>query len=284
MMLNKILVLMTLWCAAWLTWLASCPVACGDEPRPLADNELVLVVMDPLSAPLACDCVIGFAQRKYEHLGEYLTTVLQRPVRVVWGGAIDVAAKDVGGRADLIIGKHSVVVHDAGQLGINIQPLASLTGLDGKTTQTGLIIVRKDDPAQAIADLQGYRIFFGPAYCEEKSAAPIKLLKDHGVNVPSSENLETCGACSEAAVKLLELDGSVRAAAVISNYALALLEGCGTVQKGDLRVVGESEPVPFITMFVNQSVHETTVAEIRAALLKVKFDPALCQALETVVG
>ena len=32
------------------------------------DSKLVLVVMDPLSAPLACDCVEGYAQRKYEKL------------------------------------------------------------------------------------------------------------------------------------------------------------------------------------------------------------------------
>ncbi len=29
------------------------------------DRTLHVVVMDPLSAPLSCDCVKGYAQRKY---------------------------------------------------------------------------------------------------------------------------------------------------------------------------------------------------------------------------
>ncbi len=45
---------------------------------------LTLVVMDPLAAPLACDCVQGYAQRKYESLGAYLQTKLGREVKVVW--------------------------------------------------------------------------------------------------------------------------------------------------------------------------------------------------------
>ena len=37
------------------------------EPEPLR-----LVVMDPLAAPLACDCVGGYAQRDYTRLGAFL--------------------------------------------------------------------------------------------------------------------------------------------------------------------------------------------------------------------
>ena len=38
-------------------------------------------------------------------------------------------------------------------------------------------------------------------------------------------------------------------AAVISSYAAALLEGCGTIEKGAIRIIGETEPVPFVTVF-----------------------------------
>ncbi len=70
---------------------------------------------------------------------------------------------------------------------------------------------------------------------------------------------------------------------MISSYALALLEGCGTIKKGDLRVVGETEEVPFITCFVSSSLDSSVQAAIREALVKSK-DPALLTALESKAG
>ena len=46
-------------------------------------------------------------------------------------------------------------------------PVASLTGKDGKTTQTGLIVVLKEDPAKSIDDLKEYKILFGCAEAED---------------------------------------------------------------------------------------------------------------------
>ena len=47
-----------------------------------------MVVMDPLAAPLSCPCVAGYAQRKYEVLGEYLSKRLGRPVVVTFAESI----------------------------------------------------------------------------------------------------------------------------------------------------------------------------------------------------
>ena len=61
-----------------------------------------------------------------------------------------------------------------------------------------------------------------------------------------------------------------------------MLEGCGTINKGDLRVVGETDPVPFVVAFVNTAtVSDNRVAE---ALLKMKSMPDLMTALETKGG
>ncbi|REJ89084.1 MAG: hypothetical protein DWQ34_00700 [Planctomycetota bacterium] len=242
-----------------------------------------LIVMDPLAAPLACDCVEGYAQRKYEKLGEYLAPFIGRPVNVVFVNAIGTALEEKStGRADLVIGKHSVVASDAKKNDLSLTPVAHLTGPDGKTTQTGLIVVLADDPAQTAADLAGYRIFFGPADCDEKSAAPMKLLRESGVELP--EDVETCPACSDAAVKILELGPEVRSAAVISSYAKPLLEGCGTVKKGDLRVVGESDKVPFITAFVNEDLSASEREKVMAGLNEVQYDIQMLIALESKVG
>ncbi|MEZ6064442.1 MAG: PhnD/SsuA/transferrin family substrate-binding protein [Planctomycetaceae bacterium] len=185
-----------------LTILVAGVASGADSP---ANGPLTVVVMDPLSSPLACDCVQGYAQRKYEKLGEYLSKKLNRPVNVHWYESLVTATREItDGRADLVIGKHSVVEFDAKKLKRSFVPVASLTGTDGQTTQTGLIVVRKADAANEVADLDGYRIFFGPEECDEKSAAPRQLLMKQGVSLPAK--VETYPACSNAATALVELD------------------------------------------------------------------------------
>ena len=51
-------------CASLLST-ADAPSDCQAQ-EPAKTPALGMVVMDPLAAPLACDCVKGFAQRKYE--------------------------------------------------------------------------------------------------------------------------------------------------------------------------------------------------------------------------
>jgi ABC-type phosphate/phosphonate transport system substrate-binding protein len=251
------------------------------EP-PAGDSPLALIVMDPLAAPLACDCVQGYAQRKYEELGKYLEEQLGCKVAVYWSESLETALQESDGRADLIIGKHSVVLSDAKKLKKKITPVAQLTDQEGVTTQTGLFVVRAQDPALTIADLDGYRIFFGPSECDEKHAAPMRLLKNVGAAIPTP--VETCKACSIAATRLVAMDPDIKAAAMISSYAKPLLEGCGTVERGALRVVGMSEPVPFITAFTSDALSKDHVRQIQSALFSMASQPPLLVALETKAG
>jgi len=253
------------------------------ETAPAADEPLVMVVMDPLALPLSCPCVKGYAQRDYEKLADALQLQLKRKIKLVFNESLSVALRDqTEGRADLVIGKSSVVRHDAAKNKLAAAPLAMLTGKDGSTEQTGLIVVPADDPAKSVADLKGYRIIFGPAECDEKHAAALALLKKHGVTPPAE--LETSAACSDGATMILELRPKVHAAAVISSYAKLLLEGCGTINKGDLRVVGETEPVPFVGAFAVGSLSVAQQANIREALVKASINPELLLALETKSG
>ena len=71
---------------------------------------------------------------------------------------------------------------------------------------------------------------------------------------------------------------------MISSYAKPLLEGCGTVSRGDLRVVGITESVPFITAFANASLPPDQVAQLRSALMGVASEPKLLMALESKAG
>lgn len=244
---------------------------------------LTVIVMDPLSKPLSCPCVEGYAQREYEALAAHLKKQLGEEVKLVFADALSKALKgDAKGRADLIIGKDSVVRSDAAENEFTVAPVARLTDKLGQTVQTGLIVVAKGDQAKEAADLGGYRILFGPKECDEKHSAAIRLLKQANVSIP--EKLEIDQSCSDGAAKVVELSAKTKIAAVISSYAAPLLEGCGTIKKGDLRVVGKTEEVPFITAFTTNMVDSDRQERIKAALLTAGEDPLFCKALESLVG
>lgn len=244
----------------------------------------IVVVMDPLAAPLSCPCVKGYAQRDYDKLGKKLETALGRPVIVQYAESLAAAKKKADhGHIDLIIGKESVVRHDCKSMNIAYTQIAALSGKDGKTTMTGLFVVAATDPALAVGDLKGYQLIFGPADADEKHLAALGLLKEFKVSLPGQ--LETCNSCSDGALKVLALhkDG-MKAATVISSYAQPLLEGCGTIKKGDLRVIGETDPVPFVVAVINNGVRSDVRALVEKTLFAVGEDARLREALETKSG
>lgn len=266
---------------------------CRAEDRPLAGSaeqasssttgSLVMVVMDPLAKELSCPCVKGYAQRDYAKLAEFLGARLGRKVEVAFSESLVTAVeKNTAGRAEIVIGKQSVVRFDAEKLNRSFHRTALLSGKDGSLTQTGLIVVPEADPARSVADLKDYLLVFGPAECDEKHAAAIALLKSRGIAVPAKP--ETVAGCEEGALRVLELPAGRRGAAVISSYAKPLLEGCGAVPKGALRVVGETEPVPFVAAFVSADLPEELRTRIGAALASTAAEPLLCFALESKRG
>lgn len=253
------------------------------KAKPSDPRELTIVVMDPLAAPLSCPCVEGYAQRDYTKLAAFLESRVDRPVKVVFSESLTTALKNkTDGKADLVIGKASVVKFDAVANKRSLKPIAQLSGKDGVTTQTGLIVVPSADPAKAVSDLKSYRVIFGPVESDEKHAAALALLKKHDVEAP--KKIETCGGCDEGCHKILEAGKDSRGAAVISSYARPLLEGCGQVKKGDLRVIGETSPVPFIVAFADERLDSGLKKSLEESLLAVANDAKLCLQLETLLG
>jgi ABC-type phosphate/phosphonate transport system substrate-binding protein len=248
-----------------------------------AEEPLIMVVMDPLAKELSCPCVQGYAQRDYKQLGKFLEQKLKQPVKVVFMESLKEGLEREGLQgADLIIGKHSVVLAQSAALKMSAEPLMALTGKTGKTTQQGFIVVASGDPASGVADLAHHEVIFGSADCDEKYAAAVKLFEKAQMKLP--EKLETCASCSDGATKIVEAGPDGRIAAVISSYAAPLLEGCGTVKKGDLKVIAKTKPVPFITAFSAPRVSEKTRRALEQALLEVADRAALCEALETLNG
>ena len=254
-----------------------------DKPVVIPDGALVVIVMDPLSKELSCPCVAGYGQRDYDKLGKYLAGKLGREVAVVYGESLAGGLKKSGGKAHLVIGKDSVVRTTAPDNKLTVTHLAALTGKDGKTTQTGLVVVAAADKALTAADLKEHTIYFGSPAAEEKHAAAVKILKELGLDLPAK--LDTCATCSIGATKVVdEAKAGNKVAAVVSSYAQPLLEGCGTIKKGELRVIAETDPVPFIAAFATGSLAAADCEKVKTALLAVGKDKDLCTAIETKAG
>lgn len=246
-------------------------------------SPLTVVVMDPLAAELACACVGDYAQRDYHALTDYLGNALDRPVTIVFADNLDKATRQLGGDAPvLVIGKESVVRFDAKQSGLTLEPICRLTDTQGRTTLTGLFVVKAHDPAWTLSDLSNRRILLGTADSDEKHVAALKALKVAGVEPP--QDLEIRGACSDAAIDVVDSSESLPTAAVISSYALPLLEGCGSIERGSLRVLGETRPVPFISVYFNISVVGARKDNIKSAFLRVCNHPELLEAMESSNG
>src|SRR5438552_6414320 len=126
--------------------LVAAPLAFSQDKTPLT-----VVVMDPLAAPLSCPCVKGYAQRDYKQLAAYLKSELDRPVKVYFNESLTIALEErTFGRADIVIGKRSVVSAEARESQLALRPILALTGKDGVTTQTGLFVVPSRDPARSM--------------------------------------------------------------------------------------------------------------------------------------
>lgn len=259
-------------------------VILATEPTVSAVQEpLCVVVMDPLAAQLSCPCVAGFAQRDYVALAAHLEKTLGRTVKIGFGESLARGTQASGcPRAHVVIGKHSVVREDGKAGGIPVEPLVSLTDRHGSCLLHGLFVVPTEDPAESLEDLADYTIHLGPREHAEKHSMALESLRRAAV----SDHLErhVAASCSDAATAILDAAEPTQAAAVISSYAQPLLEGCGTVPKGALRVVGQTRPVRFITAFVTGAVDFPTRDRVQRALLDVGRDHDLCKKLESSRG
>src|SRR5687768_11948209 len=106
--------------------LASCLTAAVPAEEAKSDNAVTIVVMDPLAKPLSCPCVAGYAQRDYEKLAAALQERLGREVKIVFNESLVAALKKEGTQADIVIGKQSVILHDAEAAQLQLKKVAML--------------------------------------------------------------------------------------------------------------------------------------------------------------
>jgi len=265
------------WSCILALWLAALP-AMADTNQP----AVALLVLDPLAKQNACACVLGYGQRNYEPLARHLGAALQMKITPVCSPSLAGAVREASELpVALIVGKRLTIEHDVRQPGApltNATLVAALTDRRGGTLFQGLIVVRSDDRAQSLADLKGRAILFGPANSPEKHAAVLAVLREAGVRPATTETRPTC---TEAAVDVAsgKADG-----AAISSYAMPLLEGCKSVKKGELRIIGRTAELPFIGLYVTGDFPAGKHAALTNALQQISADEKLLDALESREG
>ncbi len=248
-----------------------------------APAQLSILVADPLAKGMACECVAGFAQRRYDALALALEKRLRFPVKTFQGAKLSAYWSD-DQKVSLIVGKYSDVVFQSREMGRPVYPIATLTDSRGLTTLQGLFVVRAGNAARTLSDLQGYRVIFGPKSCDEKHRAAIDALRAAGVTLPDVESLETVPSCTDGANQLMKLTDGDKVVTVISDYAKTLLEGCHSIPKDSLRVIGRTEPVPFVTVFATDEVAPELRSTIQQELLAGNRFPTLLRLLESKNG
>lgn len=252
--------------------------------QPVQPSEgVVLVVMDPLAKELACACVKGQGQRDYRQLAAHLRTAINQPVAVEFSDDLAETLSLIGGGKQLIIvGDRSRVAAEALKAKLAVQPVAELTGSDGSASLAGTFVVRASDPAKDLSDLRGRTFLFGLPKTDGKYDAALAALKAAGVEPAADSALRS--DFTQAALDVIDSSASPAPVAVIPAYGPVLLTGCGSVRKGELRVIGTTAPVPFITVFVSESVPAAKQQAVLNSLLAVAKDAKLLELLESREG
>lgn len=254
----------------------------GERVSAKPPEPILLVVIDPLAKELACACVKGYGQRDYRKLAARLKSALKQEVSIEFSDDLaETLALASPGQEVIIAGEHSLVIQGAKKAGLKCHAICELTDPEGGTTFTGSFVVRADDPAKELKDITGRKLLFGLADTGENHAAAQAALRAAGVEPPTPEKRS---AYSGAALDVLDSESSPKPVAVIPGYAVRLLEGCGSITPGSLKVIGKTQPVPFVTLFVAENIPPEKEQKILKSLLGIKSNKNLLNAMESRDG
>ena len=252
--------------------------AIGKPPEPV-----LLVVMDPLAKELACACVKGYGQRDYRKLAARLETALKQRVSIEFSDDLaESMALAVPGQEVIVVGERSRVAQGAKKAELKCHPVCELTDPEGDTTVTGSFVVKGSDVAKEVKDIGERKLFFGLADTTENHSSVQAALRAARVEAPAAP--EKRASYSDAALDVLDSQLTPAPAAVIPTYALRLLQGCGSVKPGELKAIGKTEPVPFITVFLGDNIPVEKEQKILKTLLDIKGDAKLLNAMESRDG
>jgi ABC-type phosphate/phosphonate transport system substrate-binding protein len=242
-------------------------------------EPLRIAVTDPMCTRLAPAWIPDHAQRSYARFHDCLAEKLGRPVEVLYAHDPGEALAADAGPIDVLIGKTSTMLSAAADANKPVRPIARLTDAAGGTEVWGVFIVWAKSPAQTLGDLADHRILFGPRSDNERHSTALAVLAEHGVAPVPPLQIMSDYSAALAAVAHGEAD-----AAVIPCYALAWLDGLAGVEKGSLRVLGQTPPEPFIQAFATARLSRSTERTVAEVLRSLHSDSQLLAAMASKSG
>ncbi len=252
-----------------------------NDPLAVDDSRIRVLVMDPLCARLGCACVPGHGQRDYRYVGNHLARTLGRNVELFYAESIETGLTLSPFCFDFVVGPRGVVLADASELGLEIQALAALTNKKGVSTVSGQLVVKSKEEISSLEQLEGKKVILGPAEVPETHRMAKRFLRVSGM----LNRFETSVADSVESAVYAVADGEADAT-FIPDYLFSILEGCGKVNPGALKIIANTEPTNFVQFFAIRNhgrspEFDTDVNEFREALML--LDPSI-EMMETQKG
>ena len=146
--------------------------------------------------------------------------------------------------------------------------LLGVLTIDGGTTQSGVVVVRKDSGIQQVNDLKGKTVMFGPKFSASKWLAARLLFEDNGINIEKDLKAYFNGGCCE------DIAFSVYLKAVDAGVVCEHFPGEHEEKQKDLGIdatkivtIGQTKPVPMKILSARQGVNKDIINKINQSLL-----------------
>jgi phosphonate transport system substrate-binding protein len=140
--------------------------------------------------------------------------------------------------------------------------------LEGGTTQSGVIIVRKDSGIQKVTDLKGKTVMFGPKFSASKWLAGRLLLEENGINIEKDLKAYLNGGCCEDIAFNVFLK-AVDAGVVCEHFAGEHEDKQKELglDVSQIMVVAKTKDVPMKVFGARKGVDKDNILKMKQALL-----------------
>lgn len=140
--------------------------------------------------------------------------------------------------------------------------------LEGGTTQSGVVIVRKDRGIHQLADLKGKTVMFGPKFSSVKWLAAKFLFEENGINIEKYLKAYSNGGCCEDIAFSVYLK-AVDAGVVCSHFADEHEDKQKSlgIDSSQIIVIGKTKTVPMKIFGARKGVNKDIIHKIKQALL-----------------
>ena len=163
------------------------------------------------------------------------------------------------GSGEIIIASCGPVSYIKAREKYGVKPILRALSKDGKPYYRGIIIVRRDSPIQALADLKGKTFAFGQAWSTAGHILPEYYLLKSNIRLKDLKSYSFLRHHDSVANAVLK--GEFDAGAVKDIVAIEH-------QKNGLRFIYTTAPIPTVPIFIRNDAPKGLVESVKSALLK----------------